>query len=226
MLGFIKKHFFTGLAFLSILASANSLSYISVNNQECKVRPRIVNINGDNPVFFPFSIKASKRNGSCNNINNPYTKLCIPDAVKTLNVKMFNLMSRTNETRHIEWHETCKCKYRLDGSVCNNKQCWNDDNCRCECKELIDKGVSDKGFICNPSNCECKCYKSCDIGEYLGYENCKCRKKLVDKLPEECIENVEEIKIAKITLTEDENKCKCSSCTLHIALFSTNRFYN
>ena len=226
MLGFIKKHFFTGLAFLSILASANSLSYISVNNQECKVRPRIVNINGDNPVFFPFSIKASKRNGSCNNINNPYTKLCIPDAVKTLNVKMFNLMSRTNETRYIEWHETCKCKYRLDGSVCNNKQCWNDDNCRCECKELIDKGVSDKGFICNPSNCECKCYKSCDIGEYLDYENCKCRKKLVDKLPEECIENVEEIKIAKITLTEDENKCKCSSCTLHIALFSTNRFYN
>ena len=226
MLGFIKKHFFTGLAFLSILASANSLSYISVNNQECKVRPRIVNINGDNPVFFPFSIKASKRNGSCNNINNPYTKLCIPDAVKTLNVKMFNLMSRTNETRHIEWHETCKCKYRLDGSVCNNKQCWNDDNCRCECKELIGKGVSDKGFICNPSNCECKCYKSCDIGEYLDYENCKCRKKLVDKLPEECIENVEEIKIAKITLTEDENKCKCSSCTLHIALFSTNRFYN
>ena len=106
MLGFIKMHFFTGLAFLSILASVNSLSCILVNNQECKVRPQIVNINRDNPVFFPFSIKASKRNGSSNNINNPYTKLCIPDAVKTLNVKMFNLMSRTNETRHIEWHET------------------------------------------------------------------------------------------------------------------------
>ena len=59
-------------------------------------------------------------------------------------------MSRTNETRHIKWHETCKCKCRLDASVCNNKQRWNDDKCRCECKELIDKGVCDKGFIWNP----------------------------------------------------------------------------
>ena len=59
-------------------------------------------------------------------------------------------MSGTNETRHIEWHETCKCKCRLDASVCNNKQRWNDDKCRCECKELIDKGVCDKGSIWNP----------------------------------------------------------------------------
>ena len=44
-----------------------------------------------------------------------------------------------NETRHIKWHETCKCNCRLDASVCNNKQRWNDDKCRCECKELIDK---------------------------------------------------------------------------------------
>ena len=65
-----------------------------------------------------------------------YAKLCVSDAVKKLNVKMFNLMSRTNETRHIEWHETCKCKCRLDGSLCNNKQRWNEDKCRCECKEL------------------------------------------------------------------------------------------
>ena len=54
---------------------------------------------------------------------------------------MFNLISRTNETRHIEWHKTCKCKCRLDASVYNNKQRWNDDKCRCECKELIDKSM-------------------------------------------------------------------------------------
>ena len=51
-------------------------------------------------------------------------------------------MSRTNETRHIEWHETRRCKCRLDASICN-KQWWNDDKCRCEWKELIDKGVCD-----------------------------------------------------------------------------------
>ena len=101
-----------------------------------------------------------------------------------LNVKVFNLMSRTNETRHIEWHETCKCKCSLDGGVCNNKQRWNNGKCRCECQELIDKGVCDKGSIWNASNCECECDKLCDIGKYLDYKNCRCRKKLVDKLIE------------------------------------------
>ena len=72
-------------------------------------------------MYFHFSIKKSKCSGSCNNINNPYAKVCVPDLVENLNIKVFNLISRTNETRHIEWHETCKSKCRLDGSVCNNK---------------------------------------------------------------------------------------------------------
>ena len=157
---------------------------------------------GDEAVFFPFSIKTNKCSGSCNNINNPYAKLCIPDVVKNFNVKVFDLRSRTNETRHINCHEKCKCKCRLNASVCNNKQRWTDDKCRCEYKELIDKEVCDKGFIWNPSNCACECDKSCDVGEYLEYENCKCRKKLVDKLVEECTEIVEEVKLAKTTSAE------------------------
>ena len=76
-------------------------------------------------------------------------------------------MSRTNETRHLEWHETFKCKYRLNASIFNSKQRWNNDKCRSNCKELIDKGICDKGFIWDPSNCECECNKFCDIGEYL-----------------------------------------------------------
>ena len=73
-----------------------------MNNQECKVRPQIINLNGNKPAFFPFSIKTSKCSGSCNNISNPYAKLCVSDVVKNLNVKVFNLISRTNETRHAE----------------------------------------------------------------------------------------------------------------------------
>ena len=129
-------------------------------------------------------------------------------------------MSRTNETRHIKCHETCKCKCRLDASVWNNKQRWNEDKCRCECKELVDKWVCDKGFIWNPSNCECKCDKSCDIGEYLDYWNCKCRKKLVNKLIEECTENIQETKLVEKTSAKNENKHKCSSCAVYIVLFS------
>ena len=127
-------------------------------------------------------------------------------------------MSGTNETKFIKWHETCKCICRLDGIICNSKQQWNENKCRCECKELIDKGTCDKGFIWNPSNCECECDKNCDIGEYLDYENCKYRKKLVDKLVDECTETVEEVKLAKITLAENERENKYSSCRVYIVL--------
>ena len=61
----------------------------------------------------------------------------------------------------------------------------------------------------------------CDVGEYLDYEHCKCRKKLVDKLVDECTETIEEVKLAKITLAENENSNKCSSCTVYAVLFWT-----
>ena len=81
--------------------------------------------------------------------------LYVPNVVKNISVKVFNLMLRTNETRHIKWHETCKWKWRLDASFCNNKQRWKEEKCRSESKELMDKGICDKGFIWNPSSCEC-----------------------------------------------------------------------
>ena len=103
MFGFVKQIFISAMMFFGCnLSNVNSLKCISMNNQECKVRPQIVNVNSDEPVFFPFSIKTSKCGGICNNINDPYAKLCVPDIIKNLNVKAFNLMSRTNETRHIE----------------------------------------------------------------------------------------------------------------------------
>ena len=166
MFKFIKQIFVLTMMFFSSLSSVNLLECVSMNNQECKVRTEIVNVNSSDPVFFAFSIKTSKCSGSCSTINDPYAKFCVPDVVKNLNIKVFNLLSRTNETRHIEWHETCKCKCRLDVNVCNNKQRWDEDKCRCECKELIDKSMRDKGFIWNPSNCECECDKSCDIWRY------------------------------------------------------------
>ena len=122
---FLQKVFFIGLTILSTSTNASSLSCISMINQECKTRPQIVNVNSNNPIFYPFSIKISKCSGNCNNINDPYAKICVPDVIKDLNVKVFNLMSRTNETRHIQWHETCKCECRLDAIVCNIKQRWN-----------------------------------------------------------------------------------------------------
>ena len=97
------------------LSSVNPLECVSTNNQECKSRPEIVNVNNNEPVFYPFSMKTSKFSGNCNNINDV-------NVFKNVNTKVLNLMSRTNKTRLIKWHETCKCKCRLDAGVCNSKQ--------------------------------------------------------------------------------------------------------
>ena len=121
MFGFVKKVFVLGLTVLSS-SIADALNCVLLNNQDCKVRPKIADINSSNPVFYPFSIKINKCSGNCNNIIDPYANICVPDTAKDSNVRVFNLMSRTNETRHIKWHETCKCICRLDKIICNSKQ--------------------------------------------------------------------------------------------------------
>ena len=65
-----------------LLNFTNALEGISIKKQECKVRPKIVNINSNNPIFYPFSIKISKRSGNCNNTNGPYARICVPDIKK------------------------------------------------------------------------------------------------------------------------------------------------
>ena len=80
-------------------------------------------------MFFLFSIKTSKCSGSYNNINYPYANICVSDVVKNLNVKVFNQIARTNETRHKEWYNTIKCERKFGANVYNNKQRWNKDKC-------------------------------------------------------------------------------------------------
>ena len=99
----------------------------------------------------------------------------------------------------------------------NNKQRWNKNKCRCKCKELIDKGVCDKRYAWNPSNCECECTKPCEFSEYLDYKNCKCKKRLVNKLIDECNENIEETNLVN---KFNSIKCKYNSCILYIVLLS------
>ena len=101
--------------------------------------------------------------------------------------------------------------------------------CRCECKEeLTDKERCDKGFIWNSSDCNCECDNSCDKGEYFYYKNCKCRRKIVGELVEECSKNIDENEmicnktlnaILLNTIPLNDYKKVCGSCTLYIALF-------
>ena len=86
MFKFIKQVFVSTLMFFGSLSSVNPLECVSMNNQECKVRPEIVNVNSNEPLFYPFNIKTSKCSGSCNNINDSYAKLCVPDFLMLLKV--------------------------------------------------------------------------------------------------------------------------------------------
>ena len=80
-----------------------------------------------------------------------------------------------------------------------------------------------KRFIWNPSNCDCECDKLCDVGEYLDYKNFKCRKKIVDKLVEECSENIDGSEIiyngTLNAIALDDYGNVCNSCAIYILSF-------
>ena len=163
--GFIKKVFFTAMTFFSFnVLSVNSLECVSMKNQECKVREVIIN---NEYTIYPFSIKVKKCSGNCNNISNPYSRVCVPNVIKNITAKVFAVMSWKNKTKQIKWHESCKCVCRLDPIICNGKQKWNRYKYRCEC--LVDKKC-DNNFVWNPSNCRCEYKKK---AAHLLTEECE-----------------------------------------------------
>ena len=102
----------------------------------------------------------------------------------------------------------------------NSKHRWYKDKCKCECKQLIDEGACDKGFIWNPSNCECECDNSWNVGEYVDYSDSKYRKKVVDELVEECIENINENELIYDTTSNDHENNVGLVQYIYIVLFS------
>ena len=199
------------LANLFDTVKVKALECVSVVNEKCMARPKIIQTNANEPVFYQLSIKVNKCSGDCNTINDPMAKLCVPDIVKDINIKVFNMLSRINDTRKIVWHETCKCICRLTSAICNDKQEWNENKCSCECKEdLVSKLVYDKGYMWNPSTCACECDKYCEVGQYLDYNNCVLRKKLIDDLIEQCTS------IVDIEIKNGADKFTSSTATKNI----------
>ena len=203
------------ISFFSIL-KVKTLECVSVINEKCMSIPKIINLNADEPVFYPQSIKANKCGGDCNNINDPMAKLCVPDIVRDMNIKVFILLVRINVTIKAVWHETCKCVCRLTSAVCNDRQEWNENKYRCECKEdLINKLVRDKGYMRNPSTCSCECDRYCETGQYLDYKNGVCRKKITDDLIEQCT-SIVDMDIKNNTLSKKNDE---SSSNIYFILF-------
>ena len=172
------------ISLFSIL-KVRALECVSVVNQKCMQRPKILNVNEGigEALFYPYNVLVNKCSGSCDTVDNPMSKICVPKIIKNVNMKVYNFLMRLNETRNVLWHKSCKCVCRLNSSVCNSKQIWNSDTCRCDCN----------------CTCDCtsnfQCHKWCKTGQYLDHKNCVCKNKLIGRLTEECTSAINETMI-------------------------------
>ena len=207
---------------LSIIKT-RALECVSVINRKCMPRPKIFDVNEGvgEALFYPYNVLVNKCSGSCDTINNPMAKLCVPGIVKRVNMQVYNFLMMLNETRSVLWHGSCKCVCKLNSSVCNNKQIWNSDTCKCDCNEDFASIINcTKGYKWNPSTCECQCDIWCKPGQYLDHKNCVCKNKLIGRIIEECT-NV----INKTMINNKDNIANDNTITnIFIGLFSIVMF--
>ena len=200
-----------------------ALECVSVVNQKCMPRPKILDVNEGvgGALFYPYNVQVNKCSGSCNTLDNPMAKLCVPNVIKGVNMQVYIFLMRLNETRNVLWHESCKCVCKLNSSVCNNKQIWNDDTCRCDCNEDFAGMINcAKGYTWNPSTCECQCDIWCKPGQYLDNKNCVSKNKLIGRVIEECTSVINENMINnKDNITNNDNNNNNNNNNTYLILF-------
>ena len=194
------------ISLFSIL-KVKSLECVSIVNQKCMPRSKILDVNEGvvEALFYPSNVLVTKCSGSCNTLDTPMAKMCVPNIIKRINMKVYNFLMRLNETPNVLWHESCKCVCRLNSSVCNSKQIWYSDTCRCDCNEDFTGIIScDKGYTWNPRICECQWNMWCKPGQHLEHKKCICKNKLIGRVIEECTSVINETMINnKDNITND-----------------------
>ena len=190
------------------IIKTKALECVSVTNQECMPRPKILDVNEGvgEALFYPYNVLVNKCSGSCDTLDNPMAKLCVPNIIKRINMKVCNFLMMLNETCNVLWHESCKCVCRLNSSVCNNKQIWNSDTCKCDCNEDF-AGIINciKRYMWNPSTCEFQCDMCSKPGQYLGLKNCVCKNKLVGRIIGECTSVINETMMNNVNNKDNDN---------------------
>ena len=154
----------------------NCLKCYLLDNQDCKIRPDIINVNNKEPIFYPYKIKMNRCVDSFDTIDDAYGKTCSANDIENIGLKVSNLLTQNSETIQIEKQKSSWCRCKLNKGTCNNKQIWIKDTC--ECKKINTKEFCDSGFIWDLSVCICECNKYCDIYEYLGHKSCICKRKI------------------------------------------------
>ena len=200
------------------IIKTKALECVSVINQKCIPRPKILDVNEGvgEALFYPYNVLVSKCSGSCDTLDNPMARLCVPNIIKRINMKV-NFLMRLNKTRNVLLHESCKCVCKLNSSVCNNKQIWNSDTCRCDCNEDFVSIINcTKEYTWNPSTCECQCDTWCKPCQYLDHKNCICKNKLIGRVTEKCTSIINETMINNKDNIDDDN----AIWNIFIGLFS------
>ena len=180
-----------------------------------------VNEGAGEALFYPYNVLVNKCSGSCNTFDDPLAKMCVPNIIKNVNIKVYNFLMILNETRNVLWHESCKCVCRLNSSVCSSKQIWNSDTCRCDCNEDF-AGIINctKGYMWNPSTCTCECDMWCKPGQYLDHKNCVCKNKLIGRV------TVEYTSVINETMMNNKKNIENNDTitSIFIVLFSVVKF--
>ena len=116
------------------ILKVRALECVSVVNQKCMPRPKILDVNEGvgEALFYPYNVLVNKYSGSCNSFDNPMAKFCVPNVINGANMQVHNFLMMFNETRNVLWPESCKWVCNLNSSICNNKQIWNGDTCICD----------------------------------------------------------------------------------------------
>ena len=115
-------------------------------------------VNGSNECsqefhYYPFSVKFDRCTEGCNTINDLSNKICVPNEKEDLNLSVFIMITRINESETLTKDISCECRCKFDGRKCNSGQWWNNDKCRCECKK---HHICEKDYVWNPATCNCQ----------------------------------------------------------------------
>ena len=203
------------------IMKVKTLECLSVTNQKCMPRPKILDVNEGigEALFYPYNVLVNKCSGSCNTLDDPMGKLCVSNVIKRVNMKVCNFLMRLNETRNVFWQESCKCVCRFDSSVYYSKQLWNSNTCS-DCNEDFAGIMScNKGYMWNPSTCACECDMWCKPGQYLDYKKCVCKNKLIGKVISECTNVINET-----MMNNKKNIDNNDTTSIFIRLFSVVMF--
>ena len=195
----------------------NELECLSVINRKCMPRPKILDVNEGvgEALCYPYNVQVNKCSGNCNTLEDSMDRLCVPNIIKNVNMKVYNFLLRLNETRNVLWNESCKCVCKLNSSVCNS------DTCRCDCNEDFTGIINcTKGYMWNPSTCACECDMWCKPDQYLDHKNCVCKNILVGRVIAECTNVINE------TMINDKDNITNDNTTTYIfvGLFSVLLF--